>query len=80
MTSTPDSHAISQALNWIVSLLGRFRFPYHVVGGVALRYAHDVLKVKSVHAEESVLNLPLLAVYNELGYQQMPGISSSTQK
>jgi RimJ/RimL family protein N-acetyltransferase len=44
---------------------------------LALRYARDVLKVKSARAEESVLNLPLLAIYHELGYLQMPGVFQS---
>ena len=40
---------------------------------LALRYARDVLAVKSVHTDENVENLPALSLYKNLGYVQMPG-------
>jgi RimJ/RimL family protein N-acetyltransferase len=43
---------------------------------LALRYARDELKVKSVHTDENVQNLPMIAVYQKLGYTQKPGIIS----
>jgi RimJ/RimL family protein N-acetyltransferase len=42
---------------------------------LALRYARDVLKVKYVRSDESDRNLPMLAIYRELGYTQVPGTS-----
>lgn len=35
MDPTLDTHKIGQALNWIVSLLNRYKIPYQVVGGLA---------------------------------------------
>jgi len=43
---------------------------------IALRYARDVLNVNSVHSDENALNLPSLAIYQELGYTQMSGTYS----
>jgi RimJ/RimL family protein N-acetyltransferase len=46
---------------------------------LTLRYARAVLKVKRVHSYETALNLPMLAIYRELGYTQLPG-AASTEK
>lgn len=40
---------------------------------LALRYARDVLKVKSVHTHHNTLNLPMIAIDRKFGYVQMPG-------
>jgi GNAT superfamily N-acetyltransferase len=43
---------------------------------LALRFAREVLKVNNVHTDEDEQNLPMIAVYHELGYTQKPGIIS----
>ncbi len=40
---------------------------------LALRYARDVLKVKSVHTHHNTLNLPMIAIDRKFGYVQMAG-------
>ena len=46
------------------------------VMALALRYALEVLKADNVLTDENALNLPMIAMYRELGYVQMPGTFS----
>lgn len=40
---------------------------------VALRYAREVLNVKTVRTHHNTKNLPMIAIDRKLGYQQLPG-------
>jgi len=43
---------------------------------LALRYAREVLKVKTVHTHHNILNEPMIAIDQKFGYIQIPGIFS----
>jgi GNAT superfamily N-acetyltransferase len=41
---------------------------------LALRYARDVLKVKTVRTHHNDMNLPMIAIDRKFGYVQIPGV------
>ena len=47
---------------------------------LALRYARDALKVKSVHTHHHAQNLPMIAIDRKFGYVQTPGRFSMEKK
>ena len=47
-----------------------------VMLALALRHARYVLKSNRVHTDENTLNQPMLAVYHEFGYAELPGTFS----
>ena len=56
-----------------VERLYRGRKLAQAVKVMALRYARDVLRAKSVHTHHNTLNAPMIAIDRKLGYVQIPG-------